>query len=175
MYDFSRTVGATLRLMMLKGTGLLEYHDPALKATARGRNEFYMKPQTSGTSINDLGRLAGNTYEAQWVSAYFDMLFPHFFLENQLTGIVPGEPRSLPTNELIVLDIHHHVFWQMEVSLKVEKLEAPPNFVRFEAKPTFTVKLRKYRPPPPIPAPRYPLGPAPGPDDVVKKMDDLNI
>lgn len=172
-YDFCRTAAVTLRLMMLKGTGLQEYHNPNSRSPARERNESRIG-LTTYQSINNQCDLAGSKVEAQWISGYFDKLFPYWLLKCQLSSMQPGEIRSL-TNELIVVDTYHHIFWQMIVSLQVERLL--PDFLRFEAKPTFTVNRFELKQQP-IRAPNYPwLNSAPEPrlDQLVAMTASLKI
>lgn len=123
MIDFSRTASATIRYMMLHGTGLLKYHNPKISYPAKSRNKARISCTPLGTAINDDDRLARNAYEAKWISARFDMLFPHFHVENQLEGIKRGEVKSLPTNQLLVMDTHHHTVWRITVALRVTRLE----------------------------------------------------
>ena len=101
MYDFTRTVDVTLRLMMLKATGLIELHDPNISEPARGRNDTQLQflPRARGCNrpINYKNHLATNEYEARWFTAHFDMLFPHFYLESQLAEIAIGQRRHYQT------------------------------------------------------------------------------
>lgn len=147
MYHFSRTASVTMRYMMLCGTGLLRFHDPDIGPYAKRRNSARIRCTNKTQSvigINYDGRLASNACEAQWISAHFDMLFPHFHVQNQLESIIPGEVRSLPTNELVVMDTRHHMVWQIIVSLQVTRLMGP--YFWLQAVPI--VQVNQYELPP---------------------------
>ena len=168
MYDFSRTAHAILRLMMLKVTELIQLHNPEIAQAVRRRNEAnfdvpapvprYNRP------INHGNHLAGDEYEAQWITAHFDMLFPHFYIENRLNGIQINEVRALRNNQLVIVDTRYHVVWEMIVSLDITRLEDPdprlgvPVLWRFNAIPNVAVIRMEYKyPPGHRPAPEYPF------------------
>ena len=116
--------------MMLKATGLIDLVDPEISEPARKRNvdklQFVPTIQGCDRPINDGNHLAADKEEAKWLTAHFDMLFPNFYLESQLSGIKVNEQRPLRTKELIIIDSHHHVIWSMVVSLHITKIEDSP-------------------------------------------------
>ena len=161
VYDFSRTVHVTLRYLMLTVAGILHFHDPGLSEPSKTRNRDSMVVTVDprlNREINHNNHLAQNVYEAQWVSAHFDMLFPHFHIENLLNGIGVGERRYIPSNELVIVDTTHRVVWNVIVSLSVTSLINAqfPGKLRFEAIPTLTFYRMEYEQLP-YPPPHCPL------------------
>ena len=102
--------------MMLHITGLWQYHHPVPSEPSRSRNAGAIlappPPEAYSTPINAGNHLAGNRFEAQWFSAHFDMLFPHFHIENLLSGIAVYEKRNF-SNQLVAVDHQHFVVWNV--------------------------------------------------------------
>jgi hypothetical protein len=169
LYDFSRTASVTLRYMMLKGAKLLHLHDPKPKDTARQRN---MAALTFGRDWHRPGvgdiPLATDEYQAQWISAHFDMLLPQFYLQCELNNIEPGhhDIRSF-TRELVVVNTNRHTTWHIIAALQVERLDSPEGF-QLQAVPLVTVNRYDCKH-----APKYPFLPQDPPLDLSKEMDDL--
>ena len=162
MYDFSRTAQATLRYLMLTVTGLIQFHDPGFGKRAKPRNQSHVyipcpHPKYS-KEINYGNHLAGSKYEAQWISAHFDMLFPHFHIENRLEGLRLYEERQF-FDSIVIIDIHHHVVWNLVVTLTVRKLYEAPYGSPFQllAIPLLAVHRMEYVHQPPHPVPNYPF------------------
>ena len=124
MYDFSRTAAVTLRYMMLKGANILHLHNPATTQHAKNFYDANMNINATQRYLDPMNVIAANPLEAQWLSAHFDMLFPHFYLEYMLKGIQPGRSnaRHLPTNQLVVIDTRNHVIWQIIAAFNVTRL-----------------------------------------------------
>lgn len=141
MYDFSRTAHVTLRYCMLSVTGLLEYHDPDTTNPARERNigaiEVRQPPPEYARAINFRNHLAQNNIEAQWFSAHYDMLFPHFHIENRLRGINEDQTRNFE-DQLVVVDHQNLVVWNVITTLKVRRLRNDGGLV-IEATPLIAV------------------------------------
>ena len=108
--------------MMLHITGLWQYHHPVPSEPSRSRNAGAIlappPPEAYSTPINAGNHLAGNRFEAQWFSAHFDMLFPHFHIENLLSGIAVYEKRNF-SNQLVAVDHQHFVVWNVITTLIV--------------------------------------------------------
>ena len=105
IYDFSRTTLSVMRYHMLVATDLLQLSRPKLGGSnnllhidAKGRPD----PLYS-ISINEHYHLAANENEAEWVTAHFDMLFPHCRIKKRLEGIQDGQTASL-RDEMIIVD-----------------------------------------------------------------------
>ena len=170
-HDFTRTCHATVRLMMLEVTGMRQLCDPKIRQPARGRNKarfdrIQPQPQFSRPA-NAEYKLARNRYEAQWVVGHYDMLFPHYYLESVLqpNGELIGvdAPTNIPTREMIILDIVHHVAWHFVVSLHVTRRVDIDKYKQFEAVPNTIVIRMDYLNRPPGWAPNYPFQPPPPP------------
>ena len=104
-------------------------------------------PPQFAMPINHWNHLAGNAFEAKWVAAHFDMLFPHFRVESRIDGMQDNQVR--PSNDqMVVVDVHHHIDWNFVVTLNVRKLpNAPDGKMRFRARPFIAVHRLELRPP----------------------------
>ena len=166
IYDFARTSSSTLRYIMLRVTGLSEYYKgDSFGKTALGRVEADLNQTREGpplppeysTPINAGKCLAGNVYEAKWVAAHFDMLFPHFRIERRINGIKDGKLDVIKVNEtrllddkMVVVNFREHIVWEFSVTLTVKRLRNAPNRKkrwRFKATPIIVVYRRELRPP----------------------------
>ena len=154
--DFANTSSSTLRYIMLRVTGLNQLFCPhAPRDTARHRVDADLEipregpplPPQYSTAINHGNHLAGNASEAKWVAAHFDMLFPHFRIVSRIDGMQVGQVR--PSNDqMVVVDVHHHIVWNFVVTLSVGKLlNAPDGKMRFQARPFIAVHRLELRPP----------------------------
>lgn len=127
-YDFSRTAAATLRYLMLRVTRISELFDhDTLSQPALGRvGTDLQNPQQIvrvGVAMNDGGHLARNNVEAEWVSAHFDMLFPHFHIENRIRDLHPGQQRPVSMrDEMIVVNTESCTVWDFIITLSVTRM-----------------------------------------------------
>ena len=135
MYDFSWTAGVVLRYMMLRGAEILDLHNPHVGQRRNRENIITKGDKPHHVKLH----LAKDKYDAQWLSAHFDMLYPHFYLEYQLRGIKPGDNRSIH-NKMLVIDTRHHIIWKITVSLEVEMLERTRTSFKLQAVPKVIVK-----------------------------------
>ena len=148
VFNFANTSSSTMRYMMLRVTGIHRHFNPnSLRRTARHRVDLDLAnppvrpplPPQYSTPINDGNHLAGNAFEAKWVAAHFDMLFPHFRIESRIDGMQVNEVRPF-SDQMVVVDVYHCIVWNFVVTLKVEKLpNAHRRNMRFRAIPHIAV------------------------------------
>lgn len=77
-FDFCRTTAATLRYLMLKITGVIDYYTHDTTIIERRVNADLRRPGQEvrqGTPINDGNFLAYDGISANWVAVRFDMMF----------------------------------------------------------------------------------------------------
>ena len=148
--------------MMLKGAKLDGFHNPGISQPAKRRNEGNLHFRPDPIDLTQ----QFNRYEAQWLSAHFDMLLPHFFVEKQLENIQLHRVRALPTNELVVVDINNDIIWQIIVSLRVEMVDR----VTYNATPTVTIIERTFER-----RPEYPEYMVTHGGNILPNFADLNI
>ena len=177
VYNFSRTAHATMRHLMLTVTELVRFHDPGSSQPSKKRNAGAIRmnqaPTGFSTEINHGYHLASSPYEARRLSAHFDMLFPHYHMQNWLDGIDVGQPCRSRRDQLVVVDYHNndvHVVWLMIVTLSV-RMEScnHEGMMRFNADPYLVV----YRMEPPTEQPLRYLFPKPDLDEDAKKVTEL--
>ena len=145
-YDFSRTAAATLRYLMLRVTRMLGpdlYKHDILSQPGLGRvvTDLQNPEQIvrEGVEMNAGDLLASNKVEAEWVSAHFDMLFPHFHIENRIQNLHPGGPAVSLRDEMIVINIASHTVWDFIITLSVSRLPDVQHKKVFNALPIIIV------------------------------------
>ena len=193
VFDFGRTSSSTLRLIMLRVTGLDQYFDPEgpghparnlIDADLAEDGQMPLPPQQYTTLLNNGNHLAGNAFEARWVAAHFDMLFPHFRIESRIDGMQDNQVRSL-NDQMVVVDLHHRIAWNFVVTLKVTRLNAPTGKMRFLAIPFIAVHRLELNPPqlnpPQQQLTNYPFPPPLGSDqdenieDIQTRMREMRV
>ena len=140
-YDFSRTAHRTMRSYMLNLFGLDQipgYTNPEGSEPSNTRNtNLYTRAQGNQDftrPANFGNHLAANAYEAQWLVAHYDMLFPHFYIENKIGNIRPGDNRSI-NRQLLVVDYSNYVIWNIITTLSIRCHRVPPGDYEFRATP----------------------------------------
>uniref|UniRef100_A0A1X7SLC5 Uncharacterized protein n=1 Tax=Amphimedon queenslandica TaxID=400682 RepID=A0A1X7SLC5_AMPQE len=115
-HDFSRRIATVARYYVLRAGGLTKYIDDGLelKNPPNLRNE----PQVSGININDGNHLASNLIEVRWIVAHFDMLVPHFHIENIINAKDENVPFGI-TSEMIIIDHHFYKAWHITSVLSI--------------------------------------------------------
>ena len=129
-YDFSRTAHHTMRSYMLKLFELDRMVDPEGSEPSNARNtNLYTKTPVDpkfARPANFGNKLAANAYEARWLITYYDMLFPHFYIENKISNIRPGDNRSI-NRQLVVIDYNNYVIWMITTTLNIRCIRVPPD------------------------------------------------
>ena len=159
-YDFSRTTAVTLRYLMLTVTGILGpglFDHNTLSQPALGRVVTDLQnPQQivrEGVEMNAGGLLANTRVEAEWVSAHFDMLFPHFHIENRI-HLSPLPVVSMG-DEMIVVNIASNTVWDFIITLSITRLPDIQHKKVFNALPIIIVyRLESH---PSMPLMNYPF------------------
>ncbi|XP_019641735.1 PREDICTED: uncharacterized protein LOC109483192 [Branchiostoma belcheri] len=97
---FSRTLGSVLRAFMVRATYPVRLHDPRFDSKAVNLRAGYnhnVHPQGMAQQ-----QVVQNVVQAQEISAIFDRLYPHFFIENKLAAVALGTWVYLPGMMVIV-------------------------------------------------------------------------
>ena len=110
-----------------EGSEPLNTRNTNLYTRAQGNQDF-------ARPANFDNHLAANPYEAQWLVAHYDMLFPHFYIENKISNIRPGNNRSI-NRQLLVIDYNNYVIWNIITTLSIRCHRVPPGDYEFRAKP----------------------------------------
>ena len=71
--------------------------------------------------MNAGGVLASSKVEAEWVSAHFDMLFPHFHIENRIQNLHPGPLPVSMRDKMIVVNVASNTVWEFIITLSVTR------------------------------------------------------
>ena len=145
-YDFSRTTAATLRYLMLRvtrlsGPGLFDHDTLSQPALGRVVTDLQNPQQIvrEGVEMNAGGLLANTRVEAEWVSAHFDMLFPHFHIENRIQNLQPGQRPVSMRDEMIVVNRERNTVWDFIITLSVTRLPDIQHKKVFNALPIIIV------------------------------------
>ena len=129
MYGFSRCVTVVMRHYMLLLTELKDDWLPTECKSVENNGFKTVKITNSSspynTKVNAGKILAKNENEAQWVSAHFDMLLPHFHITNLYSSLKDvGNTQSQPF-QMVVINIRHNAVWQFIGTLKVTRRQLP--------------------------------------------------
>ncbi|KAI8519680.1 hypothetical protein Bbelb_029370 [Branchiostoma belcheri] len=108
-YGFARTLGSVLRAFMLRSTYLEALHDPNIRSKKSTVNinvranpaGYNRNVQPQGVPMAQLP-VTQNVVQAKKISADFDRLYPHFFIENKLAAVLLGTWVDLPGMMVIV-------------------------------------------------------------------------
>ncbi len=137
-YHFARTAHRTMRLYMLKLFVLDQVVDPegSEPSHTRNTNLYGVAPVNPNFArpANFGNHLAANPNEAQWLVAHYDMLFPHFYIQNKIANIQPQQHRGI-NRQLIIVDYVNFVIWDIVTTLSIRCHRVPPGDYEFRAKP----------------------------------------
>ena len=84
------------------------------------------------TKVNAGKRLANNKNEAQWVSAHFDMLLPHFHIINLYSSLKDVGNTQSQSFQMVVINVRHNIVWQFIGTLKVTRRQLPRDKLKGE-------------------------------------------
>lgn len=144
-YDFCRTASSTLRLFMLKASGMTHLHNPSF--TTRDDIQEVMAtnihPENAHINMANHGDAAQENFRAQLISSDFDRLFPHFVIQQKLCNMAVNEHRTL-SGMMYVIYFNERTIYQTNVTMDVRLWPGNENGQLLSCNTTATVTKYSY-------------------------------